>query len=266
MEVYPYLANLGSTLSRPGLERIELMLEHLGHPERDLRIIHVVGTNGKGSTCQFIASALQAAGQKVGIFTSPHLVKFNERIQINGMPIASEALEGIFQELYPCLEKLATSAYGPPGMFEVATALALKYFAEACVDYAILEAGMGGRYDATHVGCPVVTVFTHIDLDHTEVLGDTVELIAAEKADVIPPGGTVVIAPQSTGVKRVITEVARSRGARIIDIETEYEIDRALPQASGTSFSVSRKGHWRHLQISLLGLFRLQMRSPLWRQ
>jgi dihydrofolate synthase/folylpolyglutamate synthase len=257
MEVHTYLANLGSALSRPGLERIEIMLAHLGHPERDVRIIHVVGTNGKGSTAQFIASALQAADQKVGLFTSPHLVKFNERIQINGMPIADESLDRIFQELYPCLEKLAIGTYGPPGMFEVATALALKYFSVACVDYAILEAGMGGRFDATHVGSPVVTVFTHIDLDHTEILGETVELIAAEKAEVIPPGGTVVTAPQSVEVKRVITGVAKSRGARVVDIETEYEIERALPQASGTSFSVSRKGHWRHLQISLLGLFQI---------
>ncbi|NLJ24520.1 MAG: bifunctional folylpolyglutamate synthase/dihydrofolate synthase [Firmicutes bacterium] len=257
MEVHTYLANLGSALSRPGLERIEIMLAHLGHPERDLSIIHVVGTNGKGSTAQFIASALQAADQKVGLFTSPHLVKFNERIQINGMPITDEALDSIFRELYPCLEELGIGAYGSPGMFEVATALALKHFSVACVDYAILEAGMGGRYDATHVGSPVVTVFTHIDLDHTEILGETVELIAAEKADVIPPGGTVVTAPQSVDVKRVITGVAKSRGARVIDIETEYEIERALPQASGTSFSVSRKGHWRHLRISLLGLFQI---------
>lgn len=257
MEVQTYLANLGSALGRPGLERIEIMLAHLGHPERDLGIIHVVGTNGKGSTAQFIASALQAADQKVGLFTSPHMLKFNERIRINGMPIADEALDSIFQELYPCLEKLATGTYGPPGMFEVATALALKYFSVAGVDYAILEAGMGGRYDATHVGSPVVTVFTHIDLDHTEILGETVELIAAEKADVIPPGGMVVTAPQSVEVKRVITGVAKSRGARVIDIEAEYEIERALPQASGTSFSVSRKGHWRHLKISLLGLFQI---------
>ena len=114
MEVHTYLANLGSALSRPGLERIEIMLAHLGHPERDLSIIHVVGTNGKGSTAQFIASALQAADQKVGLFTSPHLVKFNERIQINGMPITDEALDSIFRELYPCLEELGIGAYGSP--------------------------------------------------------------------------------------------------------------------------------------------------------
>lgn len=257
MEVHRYLAGLGSMVSRPGLERIHIMLSHLGHPEGDFQIVHVVGTNGKGSTAQFVASVLQAAGKQVGLFTSPHLVEFNERIQVNGVPIEDQALNQIFQELYPCLEALRTGSYGQPGMFEIAAALALKYFSAMGVDYAILEAGMGGRYDATHIGTPAVTVFTHIDLDHTEILGETVELIAAEKADVIAPGGIVVTAPQAIGVKRVITEVAESRGARVIDVETEYQIERALPGTSGTSFSVSSKGHWRHLQINLLGLFQI---------
>ena len=257
LEVQTYLARLSSTPSRPGLERIHTMLDHLGHPEGDFQIVHVVGTNGKGSTAQFIASILESAGKQVGLFTSPHLVRFNERIQVNGVPIQDEALEQIFQELYPCLKELSIGAYGQPGMFEIATALALKYFSLAGVDYAVLEAGMGGRYDATHVGMPAVTVFTHIDLDHTEILGETVELIAAEKADVIPPGGIVVTAPQAVGVKRVIAAVAESRGAKVIDVETQYQIDRALPGSSGTSFSVSSKGHWRHLHINLLGLFQI---------
>ena len=257
MEVHRYVANLGSTLNRPGLERIHAMLEHLDHPERDFEIIHVVGTNGKGSTAQFIASILQAAKKQVGLFTSPHLTKFNERIQVDGIPISDEVLDDIFQELYPCLEGLAGTAYGQPGMFEVATALALKYFSVAGVDYAILEAGLGGRYDATHIGNPAITVFTHIDLDHTEILGDTVDLIAEEKADVIYPGGIVVTAPQAASVKRVINRVARERGARVIDVETEYRVEGALPQSSGTSFSVSSRDHWRHLQIGLLGLFQI---------
>ncbi len=257
LEIQTYLASLSSTPSRPGLERIHVMLDHLGHPEGDFQIIHVVGTNGKGSTAQFIASILESAGRQVGLFTSPHLVKFNERIQVNGTPIPDEALHQIFQELYPCLSELSIGTYGQPGMFEIATALALKYFSLMGVEYAVLEAGMGGRYDATHVGGPAVTVFTHIDLDHTEVLGETVELIAAEKADIISPGGIIVTAPQATSVKRVITQVAESRGAKVIDVETQYQIERASPGPSGTSFSVSGKGHWRHLHINLLGLFQI---------
>lgn len=257
MELSTYLANMVSASGRPGLERIHVMLEHLGRPERDLKIVHVVGTNGKGSTAQFIASVLQSAGKEVGLFISPHLVEFNERIQVNGVPIEDGVLGSIFQELYPCLEKLTASAYGQPGMFEIATALAIRYFSMLGVDYAVLEAGMGGRYDATHIGHPVVTVFTHIDLDHTEVLGKTVELIAAEKADVIPFGGTVVTAPQASSVRRVITKFAEERGSVVVDIEREYRIEGASPGSFGTRFSVSGRGRWRHLHINLLGLFQI---------
>ena len=205
MDIYKYLAEISPAQNkRPGLERINSMLEYLGHPERDYQIVHIVGTNGKGSTAQFTASILQAAGLRVGLFTSPHLVQFNERIQVNGVPIPDAELNGIFQELYPRIEELAAGPYGRPGLFEVATAVALKYFSYKRVDYAVLEAGIGGRYDATRVGSPTVTVFTHIDLDHTDILGKTVEQIAVEKAEVIVPGGTVVTAPQSASVKDII--------------------------------------------------------------
>ena len=258
MDIYKYLAGLSAAhTKRPGLERINTMLEHLGHPERDYEIVHIVGTNGKGSTAQFIASVLQAAGQQVGLFTSPHLVEFTERIQVNGAAIPKENLDRIFQELYPCIQDLAAGPYGRPGLFEVAAAVALKYFSEAGVDYAVLEAGMGGRYDATRVGSPAVTVITHIDLDHTETLGETVELIAAEKAEVITPGGTVVTAPQSASVKEVIAGTAARRGAKLIDVEQEYQVSGALPGPRGTSFSVSRRGLWRHFHINMLGLFQI---------
>ena len=258
MDIYQYLAAHSSAHGKkPGLERINRMLEHLGHPERDYDIVHVAGTNGKGSTAQFIASILQAAGQQVGLFTSPHLVEFSERIQVGGAPISQEDLDRIFQELYPCIQELAAGPYGRPGLFEVAAAAALKHFSDMGVDYAVLEAGMGGRYDATRVGSPAVTVFTHIDLDHTETLGETVELIAAEKAEVIIPGGTVVTAPQSAAAKRVIADVARQRGAKLIDVEQEYQVSGAQPGPGGTSFSVSRRGLWRQFHINLLGLFQI---------
>ncbi|NLA57332.1 MAG: bifunctional folylpolyglutamate synthase/dihydrofolate synthase [Firmicutes bacterium] len=258
MDIYKYLAEISSAhTKRPGLERINLMLEHLGHPERDYEIVHIVGTNGKGSTAQFIASILQAAGQQVGLFTSPHLVEFTERIQVNRATIPEEDLNRIFQELYPCIQELAAGPYGRPGLFEVATAVGLKYFSEMGVDYAVLEAGMGGRYDATNVGSPAVTVITHIDLDHTEVLGDTVELIAAEKAEGIRPGGIVVTAPQSGAAKEVIAAMAARRGAKLIDVEQEYQVSGALPGPRGTSFAVSRRGLRRHFHINMLGLFQI---------
>ncbi len=258
MDIYKYLAEISPAQNkRPGLERINSMLEYLGHPERDYQIVHIVGTNGKGSTAQFTASILQAAGLRVGLFISPPLVQFNERIQVNGVPIPDAELNGIFQELYPRIEELAAGPYGRPGLFEVATAVALKYFSYKRVDYAVLEAGIGGRYDATRVGSPTVTVFTHIDLDHTDILGKTVEQIAVEKAEVIVPGGTVVTAPQSASVKDIIAGVAAQRGAHLIDVEEEYQISGARPGPGGTSFSVSRRGLWRHFHVNLLGLFQI---------
>ncbi len=257
MEVHTYLANLGPGQGQPGLARINFLLEYLGHPEKGLNIVHVVGTNGKGSTSQFIASILQAAGQKVGLYTSPHLVRFNERMRINGVPIGDGVLEELFQKLHPCLDKLAVSELGRPGMFEVATAIALEYFNREGMDYAILEAGLGGRYDATHVGQPVVTVFTHIDLDHTEILGETVELIAAEKADVIPWGGVVIMAPQASGAKAVISQVAQARQARTVDVEARYQSAAIKPSPLGTSFTVSSPGQILTLRIGLLGLFQI---------
>ncbi len=259
MEAHIYLAALGPGQGPPGLERINIMLNYLGRPEKRLSVVHVVGTNGKGSTAQFISSILQAAGKKVGLYTSPHLGKFNERIQINKAAIDDDCLADLLRKLYPCIEDLASCELGRPGMFEVATALALDYFALAGVDYAVLEAGLGGRYDATHVGQPVVTVFTHIDLDHTEILGETVELIAREKADVIPVGGTIVMAPQESGVKGVIRKVARARRARIIDVEETYEVTSVeKTDQTGTKFRVRAASGLpqieRLLQVGLLGL------------
>ena len=257
MGVHTYIAGLGSGQGEPGLGRINYLLGYLGNPETDLRVVHVVGTNGKGSTSNFIASMLQANDLKVGLYTSPHLVRFNERIQINGVPINDRALGELLEELQPCLEYLAQSELGRPGMFEVATAVALAYFAKSKVDYAVLEAGLGGRYDATHVGRPLITVFTHIDLDHTEVLGNTVELIAAEKADVIPPGGLVVMAPQVEGAKAVIRDVAQTRGARIVEVDSLYQAEAIEPSLGGTSFNIIYPGGRQAVHIGMLGSFQI---------
>ncbi len=186
---------------KPGLEVITALLEALGNPHRKLAVIHVAGTNGKGSVCAMIESVLRATGFKTGLYTSPHLIDFSERFRINGEQIPEEKLSGYIE----ALEKTADEVEAATGLrgatfFEISTALAFQYFADEQVDIAIIETGMGGRWDATNVVIPLISVITHIDIDHTNFLGDTIEQIAAEKAGIIKPGRPAVSAPQCDAV------------------------------------------------------------------
>jgi dihydrofolate synthase/folylpolyglutamate synthase len=183
---------------KPGLEIITSLLEALGNPHQNLAVIHVAGTNGKGSVCAMLESVLRASGFKTGLYTSPHLIDFSERFRINGEEISEDRLNAYIQ----ILEKTADEVEDSSGLrgatfFEISTALAFQYFADEKVDIAIIETGMGGRWDATNVVIPLVSVITHIDIDHTNFLGDTIEAIASEKAGIIKPGRPVVSAPQS---------------------------------------------------------------------
>ena len=183
---------------KPGLEVITVLLEALGNPHQKLAVIHVAGTNGKGSVCAMLESVLRASGFKTGLYTSPHLVNFSERFRVNGEEILEESLDSYIQTL----EKTADDVEAETGLrgatfFEISTALAFQYFADESVDIAIIETGMGGRWDATNVVIPLISVITHIDIDHTNFLGDTIGEIAAEKAGIIKPGRPVVSAPQS---------------------------------------------------------------------
>lgn len=178
---------------RPGMERILLMMEKLDHPHRRLKFIHVAGTNGKGSTCAFLTSALLQSGYTVGTFTSPYITKFTNRFQYNGEDIPEETLTAIANTLRPLVEEIAASELGSPTMFEVATALAIVYYAEyAYPDVVVWETGLGGRLDVTNIVTPIVSIITNVGFDHTDVLGDTLELIATEKAGIIKPGVPVV--------------------------------------------------------------------------
>jgi dihydrofolate synthase/folylpolyglutamate synthase len=183
---------------KPGLEIIEALLEVLGNPHHRLAVIHVAGTNGKGSVCAMLESVLRASGFKTGLYTSPHLIDFSERFRINGVAIAQDRLH----DYIALMEEKADETEQATGLrgatfFEISTAIAFQYFADEAVDIAIVETGMGGRWDATNVIIPLVSVITHIDIDHTNFLGDTIEAIAAEKAGIIKPGRPVVSAPQS---------------------------------------------------------------------
>lgn len=187
---------------RPGLERIKLLLDRLGNPEHSFRSIHVVGTNGKGSTASFLAAILRQAGLTTALFTSPHLVEFNERFRINGSLIQSQLLE--FQ-----LERVLRHAPDETTFFEIVTALAVCCFAEQKVDIAVMEAGMGGRSDATAALNGIMTVITPISLDHCDYLGRTIEQIAEEKAGIIKAGTPAIVGRQQQGTLDTILAVCQ---------------------------------------------------------
>ena len=193
---------------KPGLEVISDLLQVLENPHQRLAVVHVAGTNGKGSVCAMIESVLRASGFRTGLYTSPHLVDFPERFRIDGVPIPGKKLEHYIQTLEKTADQVAeATGKRPATFFEISTAIAFQYFADEAVDIAIVETGMGGRWDATNVVIPLVSVITHIDIDHTNYLGDTIEAIAAEKAGIIKPGRPAISAPQSEAVMGILGSV-----------------------------------------------------------
>ncbi|MDO5035584.1 MAG: folylpolyglutamate synthase/dihydrofolate synthase family protein [Porphyromonas sp.] len=203
----PVFQNIGGSAYKPGLERVDALLELCGHPERDLRTIHVAGTNGKGSTSSMLASVLQEMGWRVGLFTSPHLIDFRERIRINGEMISEEYVVSFVEEFRPRIpEGLA------PSFFELTTAMAFSYFRDQGVDIAVIEVGMGGRLDSTNVITPLVSIITNVSMDHVAYLGDTLGKIAHEKAGIIKPGVPVVLGRSR---EEEVLEVIRARAEEL---------------------------------------------------
>ncbi len=194
---------------RPGLERIEALLAAIGNPERRFDLVQVGGTNGKGSVSALLAACLEAAGRRVGLYTSPHLVEFSERIRVNGQPIApSDVVDGV-EALGTLVARLDAT------MFEATTALALDHFAQAGVEVAVLEVGLGGRLDSTTVGRPVAEILARIDLDHQRYLGDTLAAIAAEKAAIIR-SGVALSARQAPEAEAVVLRRAAEAGVPLL--------------------------------------------------
>ena len=171
---YPMYHKVGSAAYKEGLENIEALLDILGNPQRKLRCVHVAGTNGKGSVSSFLSSYFQELGYKTGLFTSPHLVDFRERIRIDGEMIPERAVLDFFEQFQEKFQHLE------PSFFEITTALAFHYFAEQQVDFAVIEVGLGGRLDSTNVITPLLSVITNISLEHTQMLGDNIAKIAYE--------------------------------------------------------------------------------------
>ncbi len=203
--------------SRPGLDRVMRLLDELGNPQDELKFIHVAGTNGKGSTCQLISSVLTSAGYKTGLFISPYIIDFRERIQINGEMISEELLSDAVERTFPILERLASEDCVITE-FEYVNALEFLIHEEAGCDVVVLETGMGGLLDSTNViKPPLCSVITSIGLDHTAILGDTLEKIALQKCGIIKPGSVAVTSPQSPEVIRTIERDCSVKGVKLLN-------------------------------------------------
>lgn len=200
-----------------GLERITLLLERLGNPHLGLQVVHVAGTNGKGSVCKYIGSILQRAGYSVGLYLSPHVERFSERILVNAQEIPDEELVRLIAQVRPVVEEMRRSGK-PPTYFEIVTALAFVYFKSRAVDYAVVEVGLGGRFDATNVVVPLVSVITNISLEHTDILGKDIASIASEKAGIVKEGVPVVTAAMGAAFE-VIQQIAGERQAPMVHID-----------------------------------------------
>lgn len=197
---------------KPGLERVAKLLELLGNPQDKLKFVHVAGTNGKGSVCALLSSVLTKAGCKTGLYISPYIVDFRERMQINGQMISQQELSDLVEKTFPLAEQMAANGEEITE-FEFITALALQWYAQSHCDVVVLEVGLGGRFDATNIiSAPLVSVIMSISLDHTAILGDTVEQIAFEKCGIIKQGGTTVCFPtQPQSALHVIKQTATER-------------------------------------------------------
>jgi len=199
------------------LSRVERLLERLGNPQHAAKTVHVAGTKGKGSTAAMITSILKQPGYRVGLYTSPHLLSYTERIRIDGEPITEDEWVRLTEVVKPEVEAVNTEGmYGELTTFEIYTAMAFTCFRDTQADYQVMEVGLGGRLDATNVVKPLVCVITSISYDHTEVLGDTLAKIAGEKAGIIKPGAVVVTSPQKPEAMEVIERVCREKGVRLV--------------------------------------------------
>ncbi|WP_079509924.1 bifunctional folylpolyglutamate synthase/dihydrofolate synthase [Mesobacillus jeotgali] len=240
---------------KPGLSRMEWMLERLDHPERRIKTIHVGGTNGKGSTVTFLRSILQTAGYRVGTFTSPYFEQFNERISINGNPVSDKELVEMTNVIKPLADELDRSELGGPTEFEVITAMSIYYFAKMSpVDVVIYEVGLGGRFDSTNVIHPLLSIITSIGLDHTAILGDTYEQIAFEKAGIIKNGVSVITGVKQPAALDVIQKKALEGKSPIYQLDKDFLTGsrEAVPHGERFAFT-SMFGNYMNLETSMLG-------------
>ena len=247
-EALEYIHGVSWTFCKPGLERIGELCERLGHPERKLKFIHIAGTNGKGSTSAMLDSVLRRAGYKTGLYTSPYIRVFNERMRIDGENISDSELALLTEYIKPFAERMEDK----PTEFELITALAFEYFARHNCDVVILEAGMGGRLDSTNIiDTSVLSVITGIALDHTAFLGDTVEKIAAEKAGIIKSGVPILYGGTDASARAVISERACELGSEFAEVDYSKLKINSLT-LDGADFDFEKN---KNLKIKLLGSY-----------
>ena len=276
-----YLLTLGRELASPqqaqatkfDLENIRVLSAHLGNPQNNFRSVHVAGTNGKGSTSAMLASILGAAGLRAGLYTSPHLVRINERIRIGDAEISDADFAATFTRIHAAIEELlATGALqAHPTYFECVTAMAFDYFAGQKVDLAVIEVGLGGRLDSTNLIVPEVAVITKIDFDHEHFLGHSIEEIAGEKAGIIKPapdgsagsGAWVVSAAGNPTAAEIIRHRAAEQNARLIELETAYTASNLSSQDGRYRFVAADRATKWQLEIALPLAGRYQVQNAL---
>lgn len=244
------LAHASPVGERPDLARMRLLLAHLGDPHIGLPVLHVGGTAGKGSTATIAAALLTAAGYRTGLHTKPHLRRVNERIVVSGAPIGDADLLALIADAAPAARTVR------PTWYEFTVALAFLHFRRVAVDIAVIEVGLGGTYDGTNVVRPLVAVLTNVGLDHTEVLGDTLEEIARDKVAIIKPGCIAVTGVTQPSVRAIVAERAATVGAplRRLGGDGEIETSAITTSAGGSRFTLKVQSHWRDaLQLGLLG-------------
>lgn len=218
------------------LDRMRRLMKIMGDPHLRYPVIHVAGTKGKGSTAAMIASVLREAGFMVGLYTSPHLQDYTERIQVNGQPISHEELVNQVEALKPCLSQVEGIT-----TFEITTAIGFQVFAAQKVDIGVIEVGLGGRLDATNVVDPLVSVITSLSFDHMNVLGDSITQIATEKGGIVKPGKPVVLARQWTEAREVIERICQERNAPLVEIDRDYFFSERSHSLTGQTFIVWSK-------------------------
>lgn len=249
-QAYPMYHKIGSSAYKEGLENIEALMDITDHTERKFKAVHIAGTNGKGSVAHLLASYFQERGCKTGLFTSPHLVDFRERIRLNGEMISEEAVMAFFNKFQAQFDQLE------PSFFEMTTALAFHYFAEQKVDVAVIEVGLGGRLDSTNVLSPLLSVITNISLEHTQMLGDTIAKIAKEKAGIIKPKTPVVIGEFHPESFPIFEDIANQKDAPLFLAENNYSFSGNFDDLS--VIDVMGNTLYEHLRMPLQGEYQLK--------
>jgi len=253
-EQLPMFHRIGAAAYKADLNNTHRIAELLQHPEQKFRSVHIAGTNGKGSTSHMIASVLQSAGYKVGLYTSPHLKDFRERIRINGEMIPEKTVIDFVNQYQKDFEKIK------PSFFEWTVGLAFDYFAKQQVDIAIIETGLGGRLDSTNIITPLVSVITNIGLDHTNLLGDTLEKIAAEKAGIIKQGIPVVIGESDNRTAQIFIDKAKETASEIFFADQLLSVVKNSPVSANTNYSIyaGKNMLFDFLHLDLTGNYQLK--------